>query len=663
MVFIYSFFEEAPLDIVLDPLHIDVRTGIPLPHLSYIFKTLVPPRMIFHHALVSSSSPLIFSNIVAYFVGTKTAGFDAHLIDISKSQKEQINYGKSRSHGYIAAIIHQDKIVQHQQHHHGNSRSRFCLISDSSKTHAGYCRVRMPFYDAATEELNVAQRGNEKYLKEIKVSGVDMLPPNVIMTYEGLKCETVPPEAQEWLDRKRKYSFPSRRLFQTILQYGFALIKKAQPYSKDPDIEWKYEFSLLNQTIFSTGLSEEQQYGFWVFKILIENVSSNLKRKLKIKHLIAVYFRALEEIPNEMWETNFSGCILFALSSMVACLKTRCLPHYFITSNNLIDSFSVKELNDICVNVECIRMFPLFVLQFTAEKHGYTFAQKLIKIVFQDCRCFQHNKDLMTLFTDAFIPGTLGVMKVLTRLGFYEPAFQQLINLHKQMLLLEIPADCKGIPDFLEIFEIALRSFRQKSTRVILAMLSEKFFKTDVLCKVIDKRSIFVKDILPWKTSDEIKWMEIPSEKVSDLSTLAEYFFSCGIEEYKKRNKTLATATLETAISCLQKCIQTDIICPSKIEDRILKEEVLSQRRDLLLKFKRRLMSYYTYVWCVSELYTTVDPLNRHIHDIEKLCVDLPDMTVILIKMFRHVRMEDKALEYEQRLTRGDEFIYFQYGS
>ena len=92
----------------------------------------------------------------------------------------------------------------------------------------------------------------------------------------------------------------------------------------------------------------------------------------------------------------------------------------------------------------------------------------------------------MILFTDAFIPGTLSVMKVFTRLGFYEPAFQQLINLHKQMLLLEIPADCKGIPDFLEIFEIALRSFRQKSTRVILAMLSENIFKTNILCKVID---------------------------------------------------------------------------------------------------------------------------------------------------------------------------------
>ena len=177
------------------------------------------------------------------------------------------------------------------------------------------------------------------------------------------------------------------------------------------------------------------------------------------------------------------------------------------------------------------------------------------------------------------------------------------------------------------------------------------FFKTDVLCKAIDKRSIFVKDILPWKTSDEIEWMEIPSEMVSDLSALAEYFFSCGIKEYNKRNKTLATATLETAISCLQKCIQTDNICPSKIEDRLLKEEVLSQRRDLLLKFKRRLMSYYTYVWCVSELYTTVDPLNRHIHDIEKLCVDLPEMTSILIKMFRHLRMEDKALKYEKRVT------------
>ena len=48
-------------------------------------------------------------------------------------------------------------------------------------------------------------------------------------------------------------------------------------------------------------------------------------------------------------------------------------------------------------------------------------------------------------------------------------------------------------------------------------------------------------------------------------------------------------------------------------------------------------------------MYWTADPLNRHIDDIEKLCIDFPYMTANLIQMFRFLRMEDKALEYEQK--------------
>ena len=84
----------------------------------------------------------------------------------------------------------------------------------------------------------------------------------------------------------------------------------------------------------------------------------------------------------------------------------------------------------------------------------------------KDCKTFQHNKDVTTLFTEAFIPGIMGVMRVLTRRKFYEESFQQLVNLYEQMPLVTMPAGCNSSPDFLQIFEKALKSFRQKSTRV-----------------------------------------------------------------------------------------------------------------------------------------------------------------------------------------------------
>ena len=647
----FNVFTDTEGHTLSDPLHIDVLTGIPLLHLSFMFKILVPMNMVLIYNFVHSGILRTLSKSKVYFVGSKAARFDAHLEDISKCQKKGKYYSSCNNHCLKAAIVPKGKIVQHKSRYLEDLRFRSVptLLADSSQTHVGYCRVRVLLNDADIDENVVVHRGNEKYLKEIKVADRDLLPPHITMVYNGLQCETFPPEAQEWIDRKRKFSFPSRQLLETISNLGCTLIQKAHQWSSDPDIEWKYDFSLANHAIRTRGLSFDQIHGFYIFKILIENVCSHLKRKLKIKHLTAVYFRALEELSDEMWKSNFSGCILFAVESLVACLKARYLPHYFIPSNNLIDSFSAKETNDIRVNVECIRMFPLLVLQFTAENHGYNFAQKLIEIVMKDCSSFQYNKDVMTLFTEALIPGIMGVMRVLTRRGFYKAAFQQLVNLQEQMIFVEMPADCHAIPEFIDVFETALRSFRQQTTRVILSLLFEKYTKTNVLYKIIDERSTFAKDILPWKTRPEIDWMEIPAEKVSDLSTLAEYFFSCGMKEYNKRNKTLATSTIETAITCLQKCIQADTICPNNIEDEKLKEEVFSQRDAILLKLKRQLMSYYICLWRVSKLDWTVEPLRGHMDDIEKLCLDLPDKIGILVEMFRYVGMKDKALEYEQK--------------
>ena len=579
----------------------------------------------------------------AYLIGTSPVGMNVYLKDISKAQEKRAYYNTIASCQNKAAIIPKNKIVPHVQIKQ-DSRSRSSFFADSSKTHAGYCHIKVLSNDTDASNQNIVQRGNDYYLKEIQIPPIDFLPPdlNITMAYAGLRCDTFPAEALEWIDRKRKFSFPLHWTVQDILQCKCTLIKKAHPSSRDPEIEWKYDFSLADQIIFTAGLSKEQYEGFLVFKVLTDNVCFHLQKKLKLKHLKAVYFKTLEEIPNEMWETNFSGCILFVISSLISCLKVRWLPH-------LIDCYSAKEINDICVNVECIRMFPLYVLQVTAENHGYNFAQKLIEIVMKDCKSFQHNKDVMTLFTEALIPGTLGIMRVFTRLGFYKTAFQQLVSLHEQMLLVKVPSDCICVPEFAEVFEIALKSFRQKSTRVNLAILFEKYFKTDVLCNVLDKQSTFAKDILPWKISSEIEWMEIPFEKEADLSSLADYFFSCSMKEYRKRNSTLATATLVTAIACLQRCINGYTISTNDIEDEELKEEIESQKEDILLKLKHRLKLCYIYIWHVTRLYLTLEPLVDHMDDIEKLCLELPEMASIVGSMFRYLHKKDKAEEYWEK--------------
>lgn len=630
-------------------MNIDDVTGIPFFHLSYIFKQLFLNRLI--NPYIGMNVPLLYHNVCIVFLGSNATGMDVYLKDISKLQEKRDFYNTHRQKQVLsAAICPKDILVKHNE---GSRYPKVSFYADSSRTHSGYSHIKVPYNEVVTPGQEVVKRDNEIYLRDLNIPTAPPnlnLPKNISVKYISLLCDTFPPHAQVWMKRERQFSFPSERLVQRILSRRCLLIKKAHPQSRDPDIEWKYDFSLAEQEMFMTGLTEHQIYGFHVFKVLTENATFHMSKKIKYSHLIAVYFKTLEDIPVELWETNVSGCLLFVTSCLVARLKARHLPHYFMSSFNLIESFSPEEINEICVNIECIRMFPLTVIQITAENHGYNFTENLIRMVLKDCKDFKENRDSITLFTEAFMPGTVGSMKVYTRLGFYNSALDIFRYLYEQMLFLRMSDGSCEIPSCLDTFEKILESFHQRSTRIILARLFDKKFATNILSKVVDKRATFAKDILPWKPYFQMEWMEIPKQMDTDLNSLADYFFSCSIKESDKRNRTLATVTLETAIACVQKSIEMDAINCDEIEDQSLKEEITAQKEQHLLVLRGKLREFYISLYDISLLFLTFSPLDKHMNEIEKLCIELPEMAHYAINMFTYLKNEEKANEYRQKI-------------
>jgi hypothetical protein len=406
---------------------------------------------------------------------------------------------------------------------------------------------------------------------------------------------------------------------------------------------------MAEHAIFMNGITESQLHGFFVFKILVDNATFHLTKQLKNKHLKAAYLHALEEIPCEAWETNFSGCVLFVLSTLVEFLKSKCLPHYFISTNNLIDCFQAEDIEALYVNVESIRAFPVTIIRNIANDYGYRYAPKVIKMVFENCKTFVHNKDLLTVFMSAFIPGTLCSIKTLTRLGFCGSAFQLLQYIHEQMLLMPMPDGGYAIPSFLEFFHMALRNISQRSSRVILAILFDVQNNTNVLNEYIDENKLFGKDVLPWRVSFLIAYTEIPEEIKTDFSALADHFYTCSLREYDKRNSTLAESTNETAILCFRKAIEMSTMPIDEIQDKGLKEEITKQQDVVVMDLKRKLKLCYIHLFNISQLYLTYEPLVNHMDDIENLCKELPEMICIVALMFRFLHQNDKALEYDAK--------------
>ncbi|XP_062596832.1 uncharacterized protein LOC134258320 [Saccostrea cucullata] len=639
--------EDSMSNIFFDPMHIDVLTGIPLPHLTYFLRQLFPAHMIYPY--ISARGPLIFPDIYLHCIGSFADGINVFLQDISKNQSKRLFYNR---HGQkrvgLVVLTPRNKIVRHSDISEGKT-SVVSIFADSTNTHPGYCHLKLPQYTMGISEKQILYKGSDKFLREIEVEAEVSLPADVEIRYKGLVCETFPPSAQEWRNRQRKFTFPSRKLMQKVLKMKCTLMKKAHPRSKEPDIEWKYNFSMAEYIIFTTGLTEFQYHGFLVFKVLVENVTIHLPKRLKNKHLKAVFMGALEDIPCAAWETSFSGCVLFVISALLACLKGKFLPHYFIPTNNLIECYSSQEIEAVCVNIECIRLFPVEVIQNIAENHGYHYAPKLIQMVFENCKSFLHNENLASSLMNAFTPGTLRSIKVMTRLGFYSTAFQLLQYVHEQLLLVAMPMDSYDMPSFLEFFQIALKSLRQKSSRIILAKHFDIRFQTDILKEHIDDKATYAKDVLPWAADFRIGWMEIPKEKSTDFYTLADCFYAYSCREFDKRNSCLSTLAIETGIRCIIKAINTDTIRMEEIEDQILKEEIISQKDQMMGDLKMKLKMYYLHIYAVSKLYFSLDPLINHIDDIEKLCEELPEMSLDVSIMFRYLHKQDKALEYEKK--------------
>ena len=67
-----------------------------------------------------------------------------------------------------------------------------------------------------------------------------------------------------------------------MIQTGCTLIPRSHPKSTSPELEWKFDFSMAEHVIFE-NLTLSQIHGFYILKLLIENVVHHLP--FKTKHL------------------------------------------------------------------------------------------------------------------------------------------------------------------------------------------------------------------------------------------------------------------------------------------------------------------------------------------------------------------------------------------
>ena len=195
-------------------------------------------------------------------------------------------------------------------------------------------------------------------------------------TVLALPCLHWPDEATHWPTRHRASGWPEESLIRRVVSEGCHVVPTSHSQSTYPDAEWRYSFSVAERTLAQT-LTDAQRHAYILFKTLVKHELGHCSI-LSSYHLKNIFLWQCERIPASEWssETGLAATLLCLLDSLLYCVSSHCLPHYFVPDNNLLDHVHGDFLEDIARTVSRIRREPLAsVLAFNAQ---YRFAFSLV---------------------------------------------------------------------------------------------------------------------------------------------------------------------------------------------------------------------------------------------------------------------------------------------
>src|SRR6218665_113041 len=163
----------------------------------------------------------------------------------------------------------------------------------------------------------------------------------------SLSCPLWPPDAHDWITRKRINGWPSTDTINAIVKSGCHLVSK--PHAKNPndDTQWRYSFSQAETILIHNIWTHVQKYIYHLLRIIKADIVSKCGGKNKTfisnYYVKTLLLWACEEKPSEFWEErNIVTSVRELLLNLIENLIERNLPHYFVSENNIMDNLSHK---------------------------------------------------------------------------------------------------------------------------------------------------------------------------------------------------------------------------------------------------------------------------------------------------------------------------------
>lgn len=617
-------------------------SGIPLQHLTFIMKELLPSKL-FQKKIEILGPLLRVGDVMYHFLDLQADVCTASLRDITRTAIIE----RRNKFDSVRIVVIKTGTAANFPHSRGHAPQGLFstrLLVDSSETHPGYCRLKLSSSDSGNSNGDF---GSNIYQKAFTIpSGIQ----SKIFLSEEYSCEVDClgvlclsfPYNRRW--NRKKNDFPSQYLISLMTQTGCTLIPRSHPKSTSPELEWKFDFSMAEHVIFE-NLTLSQIHGFYILKLLIENVVHHLP--FKTKHLKSVFLMACEDIPSDAWETNLSGCMLYVLDSLLTCLKSRFLPNYFLPKNNLIECHREDDINTICTLIEYIRLFPANVIQIVVETYGFTHGTNLIQQVLSTVKDFICEESLHNAFNNCFLPLTIATAKTMAKIGFYDVSLDILTAQFEQSLLMPDTGQRHISITFSEFFWSASTKMKQKASRVLLARLFDIKMGSNLMNFVkLKEKDNSLQMCLPGAIDNRIAWVQVPLDHTNGLTEIANFLYDYSKREYWRRNVVLAELAITTAIKCIKETLKQESFFVENVKDASLKSEVDAQKQML----EKKLIPFYVHLYSIARINFCIAPLTEHMDDIENLCKEFPEMYGLFYSMCFYTKQPEQKKKYVAKM-------------
>ncbi|KAK3602965.1 hypothetical protein CHS0354_016773 [Potamilus streckersoni] len=175
-----------------------------------------------------------------------------------------------------------------------------------------------------------------KYTSESKVAEID--------TMLCIKCEW-PEVAKEWVERARKFKWPTQEMIDEIKKTGCNLVPVGHVYSCTKELEWRLSFSKV-ECLLIWSFNGTQVACLDFMKLFFDySITPRFPELFPSYFIKTAMFWLIEETDSNFWQPqNLPVCLDKLLLNLMSCLDQKCIRNYFIPENNMMDAKSSEEL-------------------------------------------------------------------------------------------------------------------------------------------------------------------------------------------------------------------------------------------------------------------------------------------------------------------------------